>query len=208
MKKPKVQNQSPQIEKGLSKSQIKENRNELKQLLLIQVEEKNQDKFSDKNLDRENEKFQLLGGGETSIRQLKEERKKFLSAVPQNYEPKFGEFFPALGKLVGWSEEELKAYHKPHIAAVTINEVIYDRFPREVRLHIDIKNPYVRWCTRQHKNYMFLGQDGILLLEEFIDDAVTMMRGSASYDEFRFKHAAKFGTEHQLNLFKKYELGN
>jgi len=153
-----------------------------------------------KRLEREKLKFELLNGSTTSIFEEKQKIEKLLSEFPINYDPKFSEFFQVLGQLVGWSDE-MKYYRKPPIAAKTIIEVIYSRFSGDVLLHIDNKNPYIGWCIRRHKNYRFLGEDGIFQLEQFIYDAVVLMKESSSYYEFRKKHAAKYGTAFQFHLF-------
>ncbi len=153
---------------------------------------------------QENELFELNNGQKTSVANEKIKLQKIMEQKPQDHDPKFTLFFPALGKLDNWSEEEIKAYHKPPIAAKIINAVIYDRFPKEVILHIHAKNPYIKWCTRAFKNYLFLGEDGILLLEKFIDDAVTLMQQSTSVYDFRVKHAIAFGSGFQPVLFNQY----
>lgn len=175
------------------------------QLLLIQGPENLLvNRFSDKSLDEKNLKFELLNGKKTSLYEEKQLLKKIISELPKNYEPKYATFFPALGRLLNWSPEILKSYHKPPIAAKTINEVIYDRFPKEVVEHIHAKNPYYKWCFREYKNYFFLGEDGIIMLERFIEDAVILMNDCSTLYEFRVKHATKFGTGFQPDLFQQY----
>lgn len=154
--------------------------------------------------ERDRQVFELISGRKTSVFEEQQRLKKIIEDLPQLHEPKFKLFFPVLGKLANWTEEELKAYHKPPLAAKIINEVIYGRFPKDVLLHIHSKNPYIKWCTRTHKHYLFLSEDGILLLEKFIDDAITTMLDSSSIYDFRIKHAQKFGIAFQPVLFEKY----
>ncbi|MFA5409488.1 MAG: P63C domain-containing protein [Bacilli bacterium] len=152
----------------------------------------------------ESQPIELQNGKTTSILEERNRYRKIFEDIPQVYEPKFSRFFDEFGKMMGWSEEKLKVYHKPHIVPQTINEVVYSRFPKEVVLHIQTKNPYIKWCTRAHKNYLFLSEDGILLLERFIDDAVCIIQESTSYYDFRMKHAKRFGTGFQPVLFEEY----
>jgi hypothetical protein len=156
--------------------------------------------LSEKKLEREKEIFQLYGGGETSYYKKKLEREKILSELPQDHEPKFVDFFLALGKLCNWTEEEQKSYHKPPVAAKTIIEVIYSQFKPEVMVHFLSKNPYIKWCVRQHKHYMFLGEDGILKLEEYIFNTNRVMGESASYDDFRINMFNQYGIPYQTNF--------
>src|SRR5882672_2559909 len=88
-----------------------------------------------KKLARERDIFELNNGKKTSVFEEREKLRKVTEELPQNHEPKFRLFFPALGKLANWTDEEMKAYHKPALAAKTIIEVIYDRFPKDVMLH-------------------------------------------------------------------------
>ncbi|MCX2430662.1 P63C domain-containing protein [Pedobacter sp. GR22-10] len=152
----------------------------------------------------ESEVFELQNGLKTTIAIEREKIRKVTEDFPQPHDPKFRDFFPALGKIAGWTEEEMKAYHKPRIAPTIIKSSIYNRFPKDVMAHIQSKNPYVKWLTRLHKHYLFLNEEGILLLEKFIDDAITLMQESNTVYEFRKKHAEKFGTGFQPVLYEKY----
>jgi hypothetical protein len=157
-----------------------------------------------RTLSREHEVFERINGIQTSVYEINQRINKIIEDLPQNHEPKFRLFFAALGKLAGWTEEQINSYHKPPLAAQTINSVIYGRFPKDVIQHIHRKNPYIKWCTRLHKNYLFLSEDGIILLERFIHDAVTVMRKSTTVYDFRVKHAEEFGSAFQPVLFEKY----
>lgn len=151
-----------------------------------------------------NEIFELQSGKKTSLAQEWTRYRKIFEDNPQVYDPKFSRFFEEFGKMMGWPEEKSKAYYKPYIVPQTINEVIYARFPKEVISHIQAKNPYIRWCTRAHKNYLFLSEEGIIKLEKFIDDAVSIMPNCTSLYDFRMKHAEAFGTGFQPVLFEEY----
>lgn len=153
----------------------------------------------------ESETFQLRNGITTSIfNERKKKIKILMENNPRVHQPRFSQFFIELGRIANWSDEEKQSYHKPPIAAQTINEIIYGRFPKEVIHHIHSKNPYIRYCTREHKNYYFLTEEGVQLLEKFIDDAVCLMRKSSSVYEFRNKHYELYGVGFQTDLFEKY----
>lgn len=152
----------------------------------------------------EKEVYELRNGESTSIYKEKEKIRLLIENTPQNYQPKFSQFFNELGRLDNWSVEEMRSYHKPPIAAKTINEIIYGRFPKEVIEHIQAKNPYIKYCTREHKNYYFLTEEGVVLLERFIEDAVMVMKSSNTVYEFRNKHFEFFGVGFQTNLFETY----
>lgn len=208
MAKSKIKREPKQSEVSLKDAfpvlSIKEEQLAERQLLMFDLTKQADDlaEATKKRIEREKLKIELIGGGYTSIYEEKQKIQKILSDFPVNYEPKFSEFFSALGKLLGWTEEESANYHKPPMAAKTINEVIYARFTPDVIQHIHQKNPYIRYCIRRYKHYRFLADEGILKLEEFIYDAATVMRASSSYYEFRMKHAEKFGTVFQQVLFR------
>lgn len=90
---------------------------------------------------REKEIFERIDGTKTSVYEEKEKLNKFVEDLPQDYSPKFGLFFSALGKLAGWTDEEMSYYRKPHLGPKTINEIIYSRFPKKTMEHIYNKNP-------------------------------------------------------------------
>jgi len=105
---------------------------------------------------------------------------------------------------MNWAEETYKVYRKPEPTAKTITVVIYDRFPKYIRDHIYEKNPYVKWLKRANKLYKYLGEDGILILERFIDEAIDVMQTSENLYEFRYNHALKYGSGFQPELFEQY----
>tara|TARA_R110002020_G_scaffold173767_3_gene364698 strand:+ start:460 stop:1065 length:606 start_codon:yes stop_codon:yes gene_type:complete len=152
----------------------------------------------------ENETFELRNGKTTSLYNESEKIKILIETKPRNHQPRFSQFFNELGRIANWSEEEKQSYHKPPIAAQTINEIVYGRFPKEVIQHIHSKNPYIKYCTRQHKNYYFLTDEGVILLERFIEDAVDLMRECHSVYEFRNRHFELYGVGFQTALFEKY----
>src|SRR6187551_2156254 len=56
----------------------------------------------EKKLSREKEQFETYGGGVSSFYDRKLENDKILSEIPKDHEPKFAEFFKALGDLENW----------------------------------------------------------------------------------------------------------
>lgn len=151
--------------------------------------------------DNDKIKFTLYSGRITSVYEEKEALKRIISELRNDLEPMFTEYLQAFGDLMVWTEEQRKAYRKPSPTAKIINTVIYNRFPGGVIHHIHSKNPYIKWCIRRYKNYYFLSEKGILLLEQFIDEATTLMRQCTSLYEFRIKHAEQYGSP---DLFRRY----
>jgi len=153
---------------------------------------------------KEKQLFELNSGERTSIFDQQEKIRKMIEDEVQDYDPRFTQYFLAWGKLMNWEEETYKAYRKPDPTAKVITAVIYDRFPKYIRDHIYEKNPYIKWLKRSNKLYKYLGEDGILILERFIDDAISVMQQSENLYDFRVKHALKFGSGFQPELFDSY----
>jgi len=172
--------------------------------LFKDIADNNAENVYQAKIKRERETINLLGGGTTSISEEQKKKAKLLESVPQNYGSKFGAFFDELARLANWTEEERKSFHKPQIAPNLINRCVYSRFPPEVITHLLEKNPYVKWCLREHKHYLFLGEDGILMLEKFIDDAVIVMTETSTVYEFEKEYSSRFGKGFQPVLFEEY----
>lgn len=172
------------------------------QALIFITEAQTPESLKEKRKAKELEIIQLLSGENTSEFNEKKKLKDLISSIPVDRDSKFSEFFEELGRLAGWTDEQRKSYRKPILAPLIINKTIYARFPKEVIEHIHKNNPYFRWCLRKFKNYAFLGEDGILYLEEYIFDAVLEMQSASSVPEFLLSHAEKFGLSYQTELFK------
>ncbi|MBF9252165.1 hypothetical protein I2I11_02555 [Pontibacter sp. 172403-2] len=204
MKKPKKD--KPIIPENSNLNQIPqiENEEQLRLSLLQGPDDRASQLLSDKSFDKKNLTYELINGRRTSVNEERETQKRIVSELRKNLEPRFSEYLQAFGDLMGWTEEQRKKYRKPTPTAKVINTIIYNRFPGGVLQHIHAKNPYIKWCLRRYKNYYFLSEDGVLLLEKFIYDAVKLMRECTSLYEFRIKHAAQYGSGFQPDLFKQY----
>ncbi len=187
----------------LNKEQQTENRQELQQLLIQLTEEKVSARWKDKSLDRENEKIQLMGGGEISLKEIRE-MQNIMAKNLQEYSPQYPkDFYKEINRLNGWSKSEDYLYQKPPIVGRYTNEIIYARFSKEVLPMLQHLNPYVNWGGRQHKHFQWLNEEGKLSLQKFISDAVEVMRTCSTWYEFRIKHSAQFGLTFQLDAFNE-----
>ncbi|PWG78056.1 P63C domain-containing protein [Pararcticibacter amylolyticus] len=179
-----------------------DDRDEISRLLLFETERLTKEAFSEKNRIFEMEARELLNGASFSIYDKKEEFKQFIAEKERNYEPKFSQFFRLLGDLFNWTEEERRNFRKPRIVALTINEVIYKRFPEGLLEYVQMHNRYIGYCLRRTKNYKLLNDDGILRLEKYIDDANMIMPKCSDYYTFRVKMFEQFGVSYQMDLFR------
>lgn len=149
----------------------------------------------------ETETRELLSGETITIAGVQEEFHRYIAEAEKNHEPRFALFLNRLGNLCKWTDEEKQRYSKPRIAAVTIIEVIYLRFPFGLLKYLQLNNKYVGYFVRRTKNYKLLNEDGILKLEQFLDDANTTMLDSKDYYDFRIKMHERFNVAYQTQAF-------
>lgn len=190
-------NINPEI--GVIKPQPAEDKKQLKQFILDLTEQKIEAKFSDNNLDRENEKYQLLSGAEFSIKEVK----SYIQSKARPYSPMFLiSFWREMFRIFGWPENEVSVYHKRREAAIFIREVIYGRFDKGVLLSLHVLNPYTGFIRRNYKHFQFLTDDGIKKLEIVIGESEKIMKECNTYYEFRQKWFYKYGVPYQVDAFK------
>lgn len=198
----------PNGKKLIDKPEV-ENPDQLKLRLLKGPEDKVYEVLSDKRLDDAKLKIELLNGNYTSLFEKWNEQKKILSEIRILYKPRFTTFLDLCSDLENFTDKQRAAFHKPSIVPKTIVGVIYSRYPREARKHLNKKNPLGKGFLRPTKQYYFFGEGGILILEKFIYEAEELMRevkenGLGGIYEFRVLHSQKYGTGYQVELFRKY----
>jgi hypothetical protein len=172
---------------------------QLIELLLQGPENRVQQKYSDRNLDRENEIIELLGGRQVTIRQIKD----IIAKCEQEYEPTFPPvFYSEIDRLNNWHRPKEKQHEKPPIVGRWTKQIIYGRFPKEVLPVLEQLNPYIGFGIRLYKHFQWLTPEGKNQLQEFISDAISVMQSSSSWYEFRVKYAKQFGVPFQLSAFE------
>ena len=172
----------------------------LESLSIIQrTDQKAQEKYSDKNLEREFEKIQLISGEVVSIPSLE----RFISEVKSQYQSMFPlDFYKEIYRLNDWDLDP-KEYHKPPIVGKWTNQLIYGRFPNEVLPQLQILNPYVNGIHRAVKHFQWLNEKGKEMVSGFIYDAIECMKRFDDWYEFRKEYHVKYGIGYQLNAFKE-----
>src|SRR5688572_14179403 len=102
-KNTKIKTTGKLVEKKVS------DKKEVKQLILSLTEQKVADKFSDRQLDRGLEKYQLLSGKEFSIKEVKD----FIQSKARKYSSMFPiTYWRQMFRLFGWPESEACVFHK------------------------------------------------------------------------------------------------
>lgn len=185
--------------------QQKEGRQELQQLLIHLTEEKVLERGLDKSLDRENEIIQLIGGGEITIGEIKR-REGVMAKNLQEYFPQYPkEYYREVNRLNGWTKSDDLLFQKPPIVGRYTNEIIYARFSKDVLPLLQHLNPYTSWGARPHKHFQWLNEEGKEKLQEYISDAIQVMKTCNTWYDFRVKHSTQFGVPFQLNAFIENE---
>jgi hypothetical protein len=176
-----------------------ESRHELKQLLLDLTEQGIFNRFSDRKLDRENQKIKLRSGKIIDLYELD----KYIDDKINTYAKEFGQdYYLEIFRLNGWKipESGIISY-KPNIVGRYTIDIIYGRFPKEVLPTIEGNNKYNEIGIRLYKHFQFLTPKGIELLEKFIEDSVIVMKKCKFWDEFVEEHARIYGFPFQTSLF-------
>jgi hypothetical protein len=179
-----------------------ENRHELKQLILELTEQRIYEKFSDKNLDRENEKIKLRSGKEIIISEIK----LTIAESVSPYYPIFTietEFYSEMYRLNNWDIDDAKNFYKPPIVGKYTNEIIYQRFSPEVLPILRHLNPYIgnSWL-REFKYFQFLTEKAKNELQSFIEESVILMKKCNTWYEFRVKYFIEHNVPYQRRLFE------
>ncbi|HMK06290.1 MAG TPA: P63C domain-containing protein [Flavobacterium sp.] len=196
----------PNVDKdqGVNKDQglQTENREELQQLLLQLTEEKVLTRFSDLHLDRENEILHLLDGSKITVREFRQ-MQAFVTTELQDCGPQFErDFYRHIFRLKGWTYVEGQR-EKPWPVATYTNELIYGRYTKEVLPSLQQLNPYTGNGFRRYYHYQHLTAYGVQKLQEFISDAITVMKECSSWYQFRKEMFTRFGVEYQIDFFEE-----
>tara|TARA_R110002050_G_scaffold171113_2_gene303102 strand:+ start:8227 stop:8817 length:591 start_codon:yes stop_codon:yes gene_type:complete len=153
-----------------------------------------------KDNDRELEKFQLRNGTITSIKEVKD----IIRGMARDYDPMFPNkkpFFSLMFNLNGWTDLNPNSFVKPPICAVWIKQYVYGRFDREVLPSLLAKeNPIIVGYVKKYKLFQFLNDEGLLLLEVYIQDVIDVMKISRDWNDFEEKYVKLYDLSVQLKL--------
>lgn len=205
MKKDK-KNPIPNV--GTGKNVKIEDRHLLPGLLIQGAEEEVLKQYSDYQFDRENEKFKLLSGVETSWKELYEAHlklKEFINHKLRDWELTFPEeLYRQWRRLNNW---DIDSKSRPMIfAAYTVRD-IYGNLPREVYSTLDDLNEYIYPGIRMYRYCQLLTEDCHEEVRKIIKSVIDFATSSKDLYEYRLKLAARYGqpfskTVYQLDAFR------
>jgi hypothetical protein len=152
---------------------------------------------------KEEEKFELQGGGTNSIKDVKD----FRAANKQPYKTHFGYEKPfyyimyKLNECNSWPIDEYKKFSKrPEVAVWTVR-LIYARFGKEAIKHMRDSNPVLFAYIRRDKYFQYLTKDGQDKLDEYIEQFMRMSIGYSDWDKFEADYCAKYKLDRPTKLF-------
>lgn len=178
--------------------QEKKNQDFLKRFIIDQTELKVKDRFSDKELDAENEKRKILDTIQ-DLWKIKSIDAKILKN-PAEYEAIFTqEYYREMYRLNNWDYEGIIA-QKPWQAGRYTNEIIYFRFSQEVLPFLRIVNPFVIPGIRKFKHHQYLTPGARNELSKFISQAVELMRQCSDWNSFRIQYCKMYNVPYQLKF--------
>ncbi|WP_111682484.1 P63C domain-containing protein [Winogradskyella tangerina] len=153
-----------------------------------------------KDYDKELEKIQLRNGTTTSLKEIKD----LINDIPREHESMFPNekpFFSLMFYLNEWNDLNPHNFIKPPICAKWIKQYIYGRFDREVLPTLLKKeNPIIAGYIKKYKLFQFLNDDGLMLLEGYINDAIEVMKISKNWYDFELKYTKLYTLSVQLKL--------
>jgi len=150
-----------------------------------------------KKPDTEKEKtiIRLINGEELDL--------NVLASTIQKHGPQFSqEFYNQIYRVYGLTGDP-KAFRKDKVCADLTIEVIYSRFNKEVLPTIQIQNKYKGYMEREHKYYQFLTDEGILMLQDFIGDAIAALEKCNTAYDFRKMMFEDHKVAFQTDLFRQ-----
>jgi hypothetical protein len=179
-------------------------RNELVQTILKFTEAKLPDRFSDKAIDKEHEKFQLLSGEFTSrhdVKVLKRSIRSIISKMSIAHKKQFfQDWYKEIFRLNAWPIPEI-IRRKPNIVSVWTIKYIYGRFPKEIVPELQQLNGFGLLGPKAQRHYTFLTSGGIEKLQLFLNQSFEMMKTCTTWKEFTSKYEKEYGYAFQLSLF-------
>lgn len=177
------------------KQQVVQKRQELQQSLIQLTEQKIEDRFSDKSLDRQNEKIKLVSGIEIDI--------NVLSSEWQRHDPQYTvEFYAPVFRLLSLAGDPASFTDRFNKQIADFkNAVIWGRFKKDSFQQLRRKNKYSGYYIRKHWHYQGLNDAGIEKLQTYIQQATDLMAVSATYYEFRQKMYDTYGLGYQIQTF-------
>lgn len=188
---------------GANKIVKVEDRHILPNLLIKGAEEEVLKQYSDYQLDRANEKFQLLNGFETSWKELLTAHQKFKTYINSKIrEREFTfpeEIYRQWRKLNGW---DMDSKGRPMIFAHYTVRDIYGSLPKEIYPEIEGLNEYLYPGIRKYRYCQLLTEECHQDVRKIISKVISIAQSSDRLYDYRLRLAAVFGKPFSKSVFQ------
>ena len=192
-----------------TKEEILRSREDLINDIITRVEEQVQKQFTDDYIDRKNLIHKLRSGVEIDLEKI-----EFVTNILGVYEKRFPqEYYRAIFNLnkdrgAEWQIPENGIISKkPHIVGKWTKEIIYSRFGPKVLPRLEIYNPCILIGIRKFKHHQFLDKEGLIKLDQFINEAVSVMEASKNWYDFRVNLYKEHDVPYQLDIYEEQKRG-
>lgn len=156
-------------------------------------------------LDKKLEIHTLTNGQQFTIKGIED----LINNAAGEYFPMFpntNPFFKLMFKLCGWQKLDPNQFVKPPIVATYIKKYIYGRFDRDVLPTLLAKeNPLIEGYIRKYKLFQFLNEEGLILLEGYIQDANKVMEVSKDWYDFELRYTRQYNLPMQLKTISELD---
>lgn len=97
------------------------------------------------------------------------------------------EFFKQLYRLRGWKENEVMNHLRPSVVGTYIDDIVYDRFPKEVMNEIKQKVKKSEAGNKLSRYHQYLSEDtGLTHLEKHLVAVIAIMKISENWSHFLY----------------------
>lgn len=176
---------------------------ETKEDILFRTEELTKQRLKERNKKKEEEIFELTGGGQTSIRSLRNFN-KILLKNPVIREVTFvKEFYDHLYRLTGLPRSESNPHYKPDVFAEYTIKYIYGRFNiKNLLPELRDRNPYITAeSMREFKHYHYFNEESYNRLLGFISEFMSFAKGFEKLHEFDIAYCKKYNLTTDGDIF-------
>lgn len=111
------------------------------------------------------------------------------------------EFYEQIYRLHNWSITPESIRNRPGIVGAWTIELVYKRFPSGMVEELRSRNPRLSSGDLLHKHFQLLTTEGMDKLNDFIQEAIDMMKSCTYWTQFMSKFARKCGKVWQSDIF-------
>lgn len=112
------------------------------------------------------------------------------------------EFYEQIYRLHNWPITPESIRNRPGVVGKWTIELVYRRFPSGMVEELRARNLRLPSGELLHKHFQLLTTEGLDKLNEFIREAIELMKNCAYWSQFTSRFARKCGQDWQLDVFE------